>query len=74
LALVGRPMNNVIRFPGRRSQSCAICEGWPIGRLERLLIEDIPLKEAVCDDCLLAFWEHLMATEPSQREHAPARR
>lgn len=60
-------MNNVIRFPCRRSQACAICEGWPIGRRERLLIEDIPLKEAVCDDCLMAFWEHLMATDPMRR-------
>src|SRR4029077_2211562 len=25
------------------------------------------LKGAICDDCLLAFWEDLMATEPSQR-------
>ena len=60
-------MNNVIRFPSRRPEACAICEAWPRGRREHLLIEDIPLKGAICDDCLLAFWEDLMATEPSQR-------
>jgi len=60
-------MNNVIRFPSQRPEACHICEAWPKGRRERLLIEDIPLKEAVCDDCLFAFWEGLMATEPSQR-------
>jgi len=64
-------MDNVIRFPGRKSQACAICDGWPIGRLERLLIEDIPLKEAVCDDCLMVFWEHLMATDPRHRPKVP---
>jgi hypothetical protein len=37
-------------------------------RRERLLVEDIPFKEAVCDDCLLVFWEDLMATEPGQWE------
>ena len=66
-------MNNVIRFPSRRPDACAICEAWPRGRRERLLIEDIPLKEAICDDCLLAFWEDLMATEPSQRGTRPIR-
>ena len=34
-------MNNVIRFPSRRPEACAICEAWPRGRRERLLIEDI---------------------------------
>ena len=58
-------MNNVIRFPNRTPQACDICETWPRGRRERLLVEDIPLKEAVCSECLLAFWEDLMATEPS---------
>ena len=38
-----------------------------MGPQKRLLTEDIPLKEAVCDDCLMAFWEHLMATEPAHR-------
>ena len=66
-------MSNVIRFPARRLQACAVCEAWPMGRLERLLIEDIPAKEAVCDDCLLVFWEYLMATEPSQRATRPIR-
>jgi hypothetical protein len=67
MASWGAAMNNVIRFPMRRSEACGICQAWPIGRRERLLIEGIPLKEAVCDDCLLAFWEHLMATEPARR-------
>ena len=67
---LGAAMSNVIRFPGRGSQACAICEGWPIGRRERLLVEDIPLKEAVSDDCLLAFWEHLMANELMRRSKA----
>ena len=56
-------MNNIIRFPNRRPQACKICETWPRGRRERLLVEDIPLKEVVCSDCLLAFWEDLMATD-----------
>ena len=61
-------MGSVIRFPGRRAQAqCGICEAWPKGRRERLLIEDIPLKEAVCDDCLMWFWEYIMATEPARR-------
>ena len=66
-------MNNVIRFPSRRPEACAICEAWPRGRRERLLIEDIPLKEGVCDDCLLAFWEDLMATrtEPMETKAHP---
>jgi hypothetical protein len=68
---LGAAMNNVIRFPSRGPEACAICEAWLRGRRERLLIEDILLKGAVCDDCLLAFWEDLMATEPSQRERRP---
>jgi hypothetical protein len=64
---MGRPMNNVIRFPGRKARSCAVCESWPIGRRDRLLIDDIPLKATACDDCLLAFWEYIMATEPARR-------
>jgi hypothetical protein len=64
---LGAAMNNVIRFPSRSPEACDICEAWPGGRRERLLIEDIPLKEAVCDDCLLTFWEALMATKPHQR-------
>ena len=56
-------MNNVIRFPNRRSETCPICEMWPIDWRERLLNGDVPLREAVSYDCLLLFWEHLMATE-----------
>lgn len=61
---------NIISFPDRkRPATCPICETWPNRQRERLLIDDIPLKKNVCDDCLLVFWEHLMATEPT-----PARR
>jgi hypothetical protein len=73
LLAAGGAMNNVIRFPNPRPEPCHICEAWPKGRRERLLIEDIPLKEAVCHDCLLAFWEALMSTDASQREQAVAR-
>ena len=51
----GAAMNNVIQFPSRRPEACPICEERPRGRQERLLIEYIPFKEGVCDDCLLAF-------------------
>jgi hypothetical protein len=61
-------MKNAIQFPERRPSACVICGGWPNGRRERPRIEDFPLKEPVCDDCLLAFWEELMATEPSRRK------
>jgi hypothetical protein len=60
-------MNNVVQFPGPRARACPLCESWPIGRRDRLLVDGIPLKAAICDDCLLAFWEHLMATEPAHR-------
>jgi hypothetical protein len=66
-------MSNVISFPNRRPAACPICEAWPSGWRERLLIDDLPLKGTVCDGCLLVFWEHLMATEPSQRARTPAR-
>ena len=61
-------MKNVIPFSRARPSACVIRGGRPNGRRERPRIEDFPLKEPVCDDCLLAFWEDLMATEPSQRE------
>jgi hypothetical protein len=78
----GRGMNNVIRFPGQKREAfavqkreaCIICEEWPSSRREHLFVEDMPMDEAVCDDCLLAFWEDLMATTPSQREQRLARR
>jgi hypothetical protein len=60
-------MNNVIRFPNRRAETCPACEDWPSDWRERLLNGDIPFRGAVCDDCLLLLWEHLMASEPTPR-------
>jgi hypothetical protein len=63
----GAAMGNVISFPNRkRLPACPICDEWPIDWRTRLLIDDIALKRTVCDDCLLVFWEHLIATEPTQ--------
>ena len=56
-------MNNVVRFPNRRSEPCPICEAWSSDWQERLLNGEIPLRGALCDDCLLLFWEHVMAGE-----------
>ena len=58
-------MNNVIRFPNRRSEMCPICGGWPTDWRESLLNGDIALRRAVCDDCLLLLWEYLTASEPT---------
>jgi hypothetical protein len=57
----------IIPFPSRRPGACAVCGAWPEANRQamRSLIDDeIFLKGAVCDDCLLAFWERLFASEP----------
>ena len=57
----------IIPFPKRRSEACAVCGAWPEANREatRSLINDeIFPKGLVCDDCLLAFWERLFASEP----------
>jgi hypothetical protein len=50
---------------------CTICGPCPEADREamRLLIDEIPQNEPVCDDCLLAFWEQLFAGEPAKRVH-----
>jgi hypothetical protein len=35
----------------------------------RLLIDEIPQNDPVCDDCKLAFWERLFAGHPAKRVH-----
>ena len=60
----------IISFPSRRSGACAVCGAWPEANRQamRSLIDDeILLKEPVCDDCLLAFWERLFASEPKHK-------
>ena len=59
-------MKNGIPFPARRQSDCVIC-GMPKGPQKRLRIEDLH-KVPICDDCLLAFWEELMATDPSRQK------
>lgn len=44
--------------PGKAWASCAICGQWPPALREamRSAIDELPLRKAVCDKCVRAFW------------------
>ena len=63
----------IIPFPRRRQEACAVCGAWPEANREALrsLINDEMFPKGLVD-CLLAFWERLFAGEamPMEAEHA----
>jgi len=46
--------------PPTSEDDCAVCGQWPAAdrRSMRLLIDTLPMQEAVCDRCLMAFWRN----------------
>jgi hypothetical protein len=46
-------------------EDCAVCGQWPAGDREgvRMLIDRIPLREPVCEECLMAFGRSLVVEE-----------
>jgi len=55
---------------GCKQDRCAVCARWPAADREgmRMLVDSIPLREPVCEDCVMAFWRTLIeAIEPSTR-------
>jgi len=54
-------------FPNGGRRLARFCGAWPEANreaLRSLINDEIFPKGLVCDDCLLAFWERLFASEP----------
>jgi uncharacterized membrane protein len=51
---------------------CAVCGSWPFAlrATMRDAIFRIPLKEPICDDCVVAFWDNVWKRSEAQRRLA----
>jgi hypothetical protein len=61
----------IIPFRGRKPGACAVCGDWP--EAMRLLIDVMPRHARICDDCLMVFWERLLAGEQTSNGAKPPR-
>ena len=59
--------------PPTSEDDCAVCGQWPPAdrRSMRLLIDTLPMQEAVCDRCLMAFWRNCIVPLLPTRWSAP---
>jgi hypothetical protein len=51
---------------------CAVCARWPpaLRPTMRQAIDNIPLKQPACDDCVIAFWDKFWTDAVARRKEA----